>query len=216
MAQKKRPGERWFQLAPELLWKEHETTEDDSYVPKDGIVLAWSLLVVKASQYKMVFVAKVGTPEKHTWATLARWEVTLVQALGDCVDVILENSAVQNAHKTMHLFSEPFNAMYAKDNCVEHEVIKPESIFIDASTSNIKVASKFTKLKQAITVLNKALQSKPKSQQPVRRKATTEEGVGSSRPQSVRMPRPVPADSRRTTPSATPADSETPTPSTSR
>ena len=65
----------------------------------------------------------------------------------------------------------------------------------------------------AITVLNKALQTKSKSQQPVRRKATTEEGAGSSRPLSVRKPRPVPADSRRTTPSATPADSRTPTPS---
>src|ERR1700738_4722666 len=49
-----------------------------------------------------------------------------------------------------------------------------------------------------------AQQNKTKSQQPVRRKATKEEGAGLSRPQSVRKPRPVPADSRRTTPSQTP------------
>jgi hypothetical protein len=67
-----------------------------------------------------------------------------------------------------------------------------------------------------MTVLNKALQSKPKSQQPVRRKTTAEEGAGSSRPQSVKRPRPVSADSKITTPSATHADSETPMPSGNR
>ena len=216
MAPKKRPGERWFGLAPDTLWQEHETPEDDSYSPKDGLVLGWSIQVVKASLYKMIFVVKVGTVEKHTWATLTGWEVASVQALGDYTDVILENSAVQNAHMFMHQFAEPFDALYANESCVEPEVIKPETIFIDASTSNTKVSSRFTKLKHAITVLNKALQSKTKSQQPVRRKATTEEGAGSSRPQSVRKPRPVPADSRRTTPSQTPADSKTPTPSGSR
>ena len=216
MAPKKRPGERWFGLAPDTLWQEHETPEDDSYSPKDGLVLGWSIQVVKASLYKMIFVVKVGTVEKHTWATLTGWEVASVQALGDYTDVILENSAVQNAHMFMHQFAEPFDALYANESCVEPEVIKPETIFIDASTSNTKVSSRFTKLKHAITVLNKALQSKTKSQQPVRRKATTEEGAGSSRPQSVRKPRPVPADSRRTTPSETPADSETPTPSAIR
>src|SRR6202022_1047683 len=108
-----------------------------------------------------------------------------------------------------------FDIIYAKETCVEPETIKPEAIFIDGNVTSTKVASRFTKLKQAITVLNKALQGKPKTQ-PVRRKATTEEGVGSSRPQTVRKPRPVPADSRRTTPSETQADRETPTPSGSR
>ena len=116
----------------------------------------------------------------------------------------------------MHQFSEPFEALYAKETCVKPDVIKPESIFIDGSTSNTKVSSRFTKLKHAINVLNKALQSKTKSPQLVRQKATTEEGAGLSRPQSVRKPWPVPVDSRRTTPSETPADSETPTPSASR
>lgn len=40
MAPKKRPGEKWFMLAPDELWQEYETLEDDSYVPKDGNVLA--------------------------------------------------------------------------------------------------------------------------------------------------------------------------------
>jgi hypothetical protein len=135
------------------------------------------------------------------------WKVTSVQPMGDYLDIVLENSALQITHLFMHQFSEPFNAEYAKKSCVEPDVIKPESIFIDASVSNTKVASRFTKLKHAITLLNKALQSKPKPQQLVRRKTTTKEGAGSSRPQSMRRLQPVPADSRRTTPSATHADS---------
>ena len=62
MAPNKRPGERWFKEAPEAIWQEHETPKDDSYVPKEGAVMAWSFLVVKTSQYKIVFVVKVGTP----------------------------------------------------------------------------------------------------------------------------------------------------------
>ena len=139
-----------------------------------------------------------------------------VQALREHVDVILENSAVQNVHMFMHQFTEAFDPLYANETCVEPETIKPEAIFIDGSTSNTKVASRFTKLKQAITVLSKALQNKPKAQQPVRQKATTEEGAGSSSPQYVRKPREVPADSRRTSTTSTPADSKTPMPSASR
>jgi hypothetical protein len=99
MATKRRPGERWFMLASNAIWQEHKTREE---VLKDGSVLAWSIQVVVASQYKMIFAVKVGTMEKHTWATLTRWEVTSVQALGDYVDVLLENSAIQNAHMFMH------------------------------------------------------------------------------------------------------------------
>ena len=215
MAPKKRPGERFFELAPDHIWQEYETPQDDSYVPKDGLVLGWSVQVVKGSTFKLLFVIKVGTHQEHTWTTLTGWEVASVQALGDYVDVILENSAVQNAHMFMHQFTESFDTIYAKETCVEPETIKPEAIFIDGNVTNTKVASRFTKLKQAITVLNKALQAKAKTQ-PVRRKATTEEGAGSSRPQTVRKPRPVPADSRRTSTPGTPADSETPTPSASR
>lgn len=213
MAPKKRPGERWFILAPDVLCEEYETPPDDSYVPKDGIVLAWSLLVVKAAQFKILLAVKVGTHDQHTWATIPGWEVANVQALGEHMDVILENSAVQNAHMFMHQFTEPFDAIYAKESCAEPDAIKPETIFVDGSVTTTKVAARYSKLKQAVTVANKAIQSKPKAQQQVRRKATTEEGAGSSRPLTVRKPRPVPADSRRTTPSETPADSETPTPS---
>ena len=206
MAQKKRPSDRWFRLAPEFIWSEHETPEDDTYVPKEGnVVKAWSFLVVKGAQYKVLLVVKAGTPENQTWATITGWEVTSVQALGDHVDVVLENAAVQHAHIFMHQITEPFDATHAKETCVEPEVIKPETIFIDTSVSNTKVASRFTKLKQAITLLNKAIQSRPKAAQGVRRKSTAEEGAGSSRPQTVRKPRPVPADSRRTTPTPTPS-----------
>ncbi len=215
MAPKKRPGERWFMLAPDNLCEDYETPPDDSYVPKDGLVRGWSLLVVKAAQFKMVLALNVGTHDEPTWTTMSGWEVAGVQALGDHVDVILENSAVQNAHMFMHQFSEPFDPLYAKESCAEPEVIKPEAIFVDGNVANTKVAARYTKLRQSVTVANKAIQSKPKPQQ-VRRKATTEEGAGSSRPLTVRKPRPVPAQSRRTTPSDTPADSETPTPSASQ
>ena len=47
-------------------------------------------------------------------------------------------------------------------------------------------------------------------------KTTTEEGAGSSMPQTMRKPWPVSADSKRTTPTVTLAMSETPTPSGSR
>jgi hypothetical protein len=76
----------------------------------------------------------------------------------------------------MHQFVEPFDLDYAKDTCIEPKTLKPKAIFIYGSVSNSKVASRFTKLKNAITVANKALQTKPKGQ-PVRRKATTEEGA---------------------------------------
>ena len=111
------------------------------------------------------------------------------------MDVILKNSAVQNVHMFMHQFFEPFNPVYAKETCVEPKTMKLEAIFKDGSVSNTKVASRFTKLKHAITVLNKVIQSKPKTHQPVRQKATTKEGVGSSRPQTVKKSRAVPIDS---------------------
>ena len=161
-----------------------ETPLDNSYVPKDRIVLAWSFQMVKCAQFKMLFVVKVETHEQHTWATMREWEVASVHALKDHVDIILENSYVQNVHMFMHQFSKPFDPIYAEESCVEPDVIKSETIFIDGNITNTKVASRFTKLKQAITVVNNAQQSKPRSQQPVMRKATTEEGAGSSRPQA--------------------------------
>ena len=138
-----------------------------------------------------------------------------IQAMGDHVDVILENSANENVHMFMHQFVEPFDPDYAKDTCIEPKTIKPEDIFIDGNVTNTRVASTFTKLENAITVANKALQAQPKAQ-PVRLKATTKEGAGSSSPLYVRKPRPVPADSRRTSTTTTPVDNETTTPSASR
>jgi len=102
MTTKKRPNEKWFMLAPDNLWQEYETPQDDSYVPKTNDLLAWSVVVVKTSSYKLLFAVKVGTHEQNTWTTLAGWEIASVQALGDHVDVILENSAMQNVHMFMH------------------------------------------------------------------------------------------------------------------
>ena len=113
---------------------------------EEGRVLAWSLQMVKAAQFKMLFVVKIRTMEEHTWATLIGWEVASVQAFGDHMDVILENFAMLNAHMFMHQFSEPSDPVYAKESCIEPNLIKPELIFIDGNISNTKVASKFTKL----------------------------------------------------------------------
>lgn len=50
-------------LALDVVWKEHKTPQDDSYVPKDGLVIAWTLQIGKASQVEIPFVVKVGTVE---------------------------------------------------------------------------------------------------------------------------------------------------------
>ena len=61
MPPKKRPGDRWFKLAPYDIWQEHETPKDDSYVAKEDEVIAWSLVVVKGAQYKVLPAVKVGS-----------------------------------------------------------------------------------------------------------------------------------------------------------
>ena len=216
MPPKKRPGERWLQLAPFEIVEEYETPTDDSYVPKEGILVAWSFSVVKAAQFKIMLVLKVGTQESFTWAVVTGWEVSSVQALGGHVDIILESSSQQTAHVFMKDVAQLFDPAYLREQCAEPEVIKPESIFVDQATSITKIATRFTKLRQAINAINKEAQSKSKTPVAARRKSTAEEGAWSSRPQTLRKPRPVPADSRRTTPSATPTVSEAPTPSQSR
>lgn len=72
------------------------------------------------------------------------------------------------------------------------------------------------KLKYAINAINKAWQSKSKSQQTVRRKATTKEGARSSRSQTMKKPWVIPADLRRTTSTTTLVDSKTPMSSNNR
>jgi hypothetical protein len=216
MAPKKRPGEKWFMPANATICEEYETPPDDTFVPKDGLVLFWSVQVVKGAQFKILFVVKVGTVEESTWTPILNWEVASIQAMDDYLAVMLQNSSNENVHMFMHQFSEPFDVAYAKETCVEPDIIKPEAIFIDNSVVNTKVASRFLKLKNAVTAANKALQSKEKKPAPPRRGAPTEEGAGSSRPLSLRKPKPVPADSRRTSTTTTPADSQTTTPSGSR
>ena len=206
-------------LAPDVIPEEHETPADDTYVPKDGIVLKWSVQVVKAQQYKIVFVVKVGTHDNFTWTTVSTWEVATAQALGEYVDVVLVNSAMENAHVFMHQFSESFDATYAKETCVDPHIIQPETFFIDNNVANSKVASRFQKLRLAINALNKPKQSKSKGQLPGRRQATEQEGAGSSRIPAQRVPRTIPSESRRdsaTESTQVPADSGMVTPSTSR
>lgn len=55
---------------------------------------------------------------------------------------------------------EPFEL-----SCVDQNIVKLESIFIDDNVTNTKVASRFNKLAQAVNALNKTKQAKSKSQQ---------------------------------------------------
>lgn len=57
MAQKIRSEEKWFMLMPDFIWQEHKTPQADTYVPKTG-VRGWSLQIVKAAQYIIIFVVK--------------------------------------------------------------------------------------------------------------------------------------------------------------
>jgi hypothetical protein len=36
---KKKTGERWFMLALDAIWQEHETPQDVSYVLKDALIM---------------------------------------------------------------------------------------------------------------------------------------------------------------------------------
>jgi hypothetical protein len=55
-------------LAPFEIVEEYETPTDDSYVPKEDLLIAWSFSVVKATQFKILLSFKVGTEESFTWA----------------------------------------------------------------------------------------------------------------------------------------------------
>jgi hypothetical protein len=81
-------------FALDMVWQEDKIPQDDSYLPNDGFVIAWSLQVVKALLFKILFVLKVGTMEHNTWATMMGPEMALVHLLGDYVNVILKNFVV--------------------------------------------------------------------------------------------------------------------------
>lgn len=49
MAPRKRPRERWFMFALDVIWKEHEIPKDDLHVPKNGLLMNWYVQVVKAT-----------------------------------------------------------------------------------------------------------------------------------------------------------------------
>jgi hypothetical protein len=121
----KRHGERWLKLAPFEIVEEYETPTDDSYVPKEDLLVAWSFSVVKAAQFKILFVLKVGTEESFTWAIVTGWEVSSIQALGGHVVIILKNSSQQSAHVFMQDLIQPFDPVYLKEQCAEAEPIKP-------------------------------------------------------------------------------------------
>ena len=47
--------------------------------------------------------------------TLSGWEVASAVGLGEYIDVVLENSAVQNVHMFMHEIAEPFDPEHVKE-----------------------------------------------------------------------------------------------------
>lgn len=41
-----------------MIWQDHKSYQDDSYLPKDGIITKWSAQVVKATQLKIIFTIR--------------------------------------------------------------------------------------------------------------------------------------------------------------
>lgn len=75
--------------------------------------------LLRQHNLKILFVIKVGIVELFTWSMLTSWEVASVQVLGDYLDVILNNATLENVYMFMHQFSELFDAMHARDSCLD-------------------------------------------------------------------------------------------------
>jgi hypothetical protein len=71
--------------------------------------------------------------------------------MGDYVNVVLENSALEIAHMFMHQFTEVFDSAYVRESCVDHHVIEPKTFFINNIVTNSRVANRFQKLKMPLT-----------------------------------------------------------------
>lgn len=91
MAPKKIPSEQWFKLAPDVISKEHKTIKKETFVCEDDTIMRWSAKVVKSQQCKFILIMKVGEHNNFTWTIVTNWEVTLVHAMGDYIDIILKN-----------------------------------------------------------------------------------------------------------------------------
>ena len=70
MASKKKTKERWFKLGSHIFEK-HET-------PKDNTVMRWFVQVVRAQQYEILPILKVGNHKNFTLSTI-------LDSLGDCI-----------------------------------------------------------------------------------------------------------------------------------
>jgi hypothetical protein len=61
--------------------------------------------------------------------------------VGEHLDIVLENVALVNVHMFMHQISKPLDATHARDLCVDPDIVKPESFFIDNNVTTSKVVS---------------------------------------------------------------------------
>ena len=78
------------------------------------------------------------------------------------MNVVLENSALEIAHMFMHQFTEAFNCAYARESCVDQDVIEPKTFFINNTVTNSRVANRFKKLKMPLMPSIKQSWEKPK------------------------------------------------------
>lgn len=56
-------------LPPNHIFEEHETLEEDTFVPKDDSIMRWYVQVVKAQQYKIILVLMVSTHDNYVGPT---------------------------------------------------------------------------------------------------------------------------------------------------
>lgn len=83
--------------------------------------------------------------------------------MGDDIDIVLENVALDSVHVFMHQYTEGFDNAYVRETCVDADIFKPKKYFLDDNIANIRVASKVQKLKLAINALKKTKVVKAKS-----------------------------------------------------
>lgn len=62
------------------------------------------------------------------------------------IDVVIKNSTLESAHIFMHHFANVFNGAHAKESCINYDIVKPKSFFIDNIVTNSKEAIKFQEL----------------------------------------------------------------------
>lgn len=116
--------------------------------------------------------------------------------MGDFVDIVFKNSSLDTTHALTHHHMDGFHNAYLGENCMDMDIIKLESFFLDENVTNTRVATRIQKLKLPIKALNKSKMVKAKTYVVGRKQALDKEGVGSSRIQIEQKLCPISLESR--------------------